>query len=428
MVIPEKIFLDECKKRIEAKLNWAESSEWKQRDFQNLSELIFESTGVLLSLSTLKRIWKNNTDSIPHPGTLNALAQFLGYKNWVTFKQEIAEELNGSNSETAQENFSEQTIHYSETKPIFKRPVVWVATVIVVGVLITIFSVTFHVEENLSEVEFSSKTVVTFGVPNTVVFNYDISKVSFDSAFIQQSWNPKNKIPIRKDNNQLSSIYFFPGLHKAKLIIDDNIAKQHNLLIKTDGWIGIARYSLDDEIPIYIHNDNMIKDGRIYISPEDLTADKVNIKDNDYLVTFYNVGGFEKADGDNFIFETKVKNNLSDGGLTCQYMLAILMCENGRIIIPLSMAGCVANIYVKFIEKWVLGRQSDLSMFGCDMNNWNELKCVNDNKNVIIELNGKEIYKLQYNESAGRIIGLCYTFYGCGSIDDVRLSSIEPQP
>lgn len=93
MVIPEKIFLDECKKRVEEKLNWADSSEWKQRDFQNLSELIFESTGVLLSLSTLKRLWKNNTDSIPHPGTLNALAQFLGYKNWVALKQTVGLEL-----------------------------------------------------------------------------------------------------------------------------------------------------------------------------------------------------------------------------------------------------------------------------------------------------------------------------------------------
>lgn len=144
-----------------------------------------------------------------------------------------------------------------------------------------------------------------------------------------------------------------------------------------------------------------------------------------FFVSFYNVGGFENADGDNFIFETKVKNNLSKGGFTCQFMLAILMCENGRIIIPLSMAGCVANIYVKFIGKWVVGRQSDLSAFGCDMNVWNDLKCVNDDKNVRIELNGKEIYQLKYNEPAGRIVGLCYTFYGCGSIDDVKLSSID---
>ena len=55
----EKNFIATCKTLIEGKLNWQDSENWKQRDYEYLSEIIFEKTEILLSVSTLKRIWKN---------------------------------------------------------------------------------------------------------------------------------------------------------------------------------------------------------------------------------------------------------------------------------------------------------------------------------------------------------------------------------
>lgn len=75
-----------CKLLIEKKLSLSESRLWKQRDYEFLRKLIFQKTGTLLSVSTFKRLWKDQ-HGLPHPCTLDALASFLDYSDWHEFKQ-----------------------------------------------------------------------------------------------------------------------------------------------------------------------------------------------------------------------------------------------------------------------------------------------------------------------------------------------------
>ena len=46
-----------CLQRIEQKLGWGSSSDWKTRDFERLSDDILAETETLLSSTTLKRVW-----------------------------------------------------------------------------------------------------------------------------------------------------------------------------------------------------------------------------------------------------------------------------------------------------------------------------------------------------------------------------------
>ncbi|MFK5856801.1 MAG: hypothetical protein QM503_11765, partial [Bacteroidota bacterium] len=71
-----------CKLLIEQKLNWAPNTILTKREFELLIEKIFDSTGVLLSLSTIRRIWNDDFKNIPHKSTLDALAKYAGYNNW----------------------------------------------------------------------------------------------------------------------------------------------------------------------------------------------------------------------------------------------------------------------------------------------------------------------------------------------------------
>ena len=83
-----------CKKQIEKKLYPDHDSvKLKQRDFNYLSVLIEEASGIVLSLSTLKRLWANDVKQ-PHPATLNALVSVLGYKEWNDFKQDYPVQTN----------------------------------------------------------------------------------------------------------------------------------------------------------------------------------------------------------------------------------------------------------------------------------------------------------------------------------------------
>jgi len=58
----------------------------RQRDFEYLCTRIEESSGILISLSTIKRILNGQYNRLPQVATLNAIAVNLGYDNWQAFK------------------------------------------------------------------------------------------------------------------------------------------------------------------------------------------------------------------------------------------------------------------------------------------------------------------------------------------------------
>lgn len=66
------------------------------KDFELLQQQILLKTGQQLSLSTLKRFWgyvdKENVDYKVRVTTLDILAQFAGFQNWVSFCQTSFEE------------------------------------------------------------------------------------------------------------------------------------------------------------------------------------------------------------------------------------------------------------------------------------------------------------------------------------------------
>jgi len=85
----ETVKIRACLNLIETKLAWGDSDKWNTQDFEKLSALIEDDTSVLLSVTTLKRIWgKIKYDSSPNVKTLDALTQFAGEGSWREFNQE----------------------------------------------------------------------------------------------------------------------------------------------------------------------------------------------------------------------------------------------------------------------------------------------------------------------------------------------------
>ena len=59
-------------------------------DFEKFSQLLFSQSNQQLSASTLKRLWGYvNYPHTPRPHTLDTLAQFVGYKNFGAFCEEL---------------------------------------------------------------------------------------------------------------------------------------------------------------------------------------------------------------------------------------------------------------------------------------------------------------------------------------------------
>lgn len=409
----EQKLIAECKRLIECRLNWKESSEWTHRDYEYLSDLIYEKSKIQLSVSTLKRLWKPNYKSIPHQNTLDALAAFIDYESWNIFKQK-----------TTKFNITKPPVNSKmkkSKKQSNKSINIIFALAFVLGVAAIIaFSINKESLPDFGNVKFSSKSI-TLGVPNSVVFKYDFSETEIDSAIIQQSWDKRLRVKVSKDKHSQTCIYYYPGFFNAKLIINDSIVKQHQLHITTAGWQVLARHKNQTE-PAYFKVASSILKDSLYVSPEYLKNNNFNVSPDPFWVEYYYSNDMGDIYSDNFVFETEVKNNKTEGGLSCQYVYISLLCQNGVIKIPLSEKGCISNLHAIIGMNYIDGKENDLSAFGFNMNEWHLVKCQAKDGDLTLNIDGKVVANEKLPTEVGKIIGISYSFYGCGAVRNVKLA------
>lgn len=424
----DKSLLARCRTLVEAKLGWGDSKEWSNADFEALSEKILEETGVSLSVSTLKRLWgRVKYSSKPQAATLNALAQFIGHTSYRDF--EIAEK--------QQDTLTGKVVAPKTTEAVFaktligkrhhtKRPIsksaIW-SIGLVMGIGLSLF-LAFSLSQNQRQEQiapakysFSSRPVAA-GIPNSVVFTFDVSEAKTDCLFVQQTWDESKRFTIEKDQHEATSIYYYPGFFRAELTVDSTVVKQHKLLVKTDGWLPMVERQ---PVPVYFTPEKSTRNGVFGLSVDQLASRNIPTQPEVPTVLYYYVDDFEDLSSDNFTLETSVKNTFSTGSGTCQNSQVVVFCENSMFVLPLSIPGCSSAIDAYFPGKPVRGRKTDLSKFGVDFKDWAELRLAVKDKAVEVFLGKKSILKTTFSFKAGKIIGVGYSFEGTGLVDYVRL-------
>ncbi len=407
----EAFFILKCRELIEEKLAWGKSEHWQNQDFESLSEKVFEETSISLSTSTLKRIWgKVKYNSTPNVATLNALAQFVGYENWRVFKTDGFQPSNES-----VEPATNTSPAFSQKKYIGKKILMGLAVVGVVGLIsILLFGVISKKTKILAfkNIQFTS-TPVTSGLPNSVVFRYDASKSNADSVFIQQSWDNRRRFEVDKNAHEFVSTYYLPGLFRAKLLLNDSIVKEHDLLIETDGWLG----TIDKEpIPVYFSENQIEKNGTLEITLTNLEKQENDFKKEVPWVSLFNVQKSNEVSSKNFTMKTEVKNTFGDGDGICQQTKIVLFGTEGVTMIPLSIKGCVGELSLVIANEEFKGTTKDLSGFGVNFNDWVKVKFEVRNNFAKIFINDQLVYEGNQKMDIGRIVGTRIRFKGTGSV------------
>ena len=398
-----------CKKQIEKKLYPDHDSvKLKQRDFNYLSVLIEEASGIVLSLSTLKRLWANDVKQ-PHPATLNALVSILGYKEWNDFKQDYP----------VQTNLAKKANQKSTNKLL---PYVLIIILAFTGFLY--WSFTREETKNSLQVNgtynFTANKTVTSGIPNTVIFDYDLSNVEADSFFIQQSWNERNKEVIEQNGQHFTSIYYYPGFHRAKLIANDSILTTHRIHITTNDWEAYTVNSEFQDIPFYL-NGQIKRDGILQASDEQIINAKTDVS-KPYILVYNNVKDFGDLQSTDFQFKTRVRCDSTDIEV-CSSMEIRLLCEDHIFYLGLIEPGCVSKVGLKVGDKYIDGKTNDLSGFGVDVNQWNDFEIKVENKKTIIQVNNEPVLETTFDKGLGKIVGLVIGFNGKGFVDEVSLKN-----
>ncbi len=404
--------LQRCKVVIEDKLGWGPADGWQTADFENLSELILNQTGVSLSVSTLRRIWgRTEYNHLPSGTTLNTLARFAGAGDWRAFVKQ---------NKTVENVENEVQPVIDPQKPRSWKRLAWIATAIVVVILASMLA--FDKGEpqlEKSAYSFESRSV-TRGIPNSVIFTYDASSSPTDSVFIQQSWDASKRVLVDKNLHKHTSVYYEPGTYQAKLLIGNQVVQEHKLLVGTDGWSGMIDQA---KMPVYLKKDEFLHADRIGTDTRSIEQKNIALQPEPPLIKYFNVGNFDPVALGDFSFSTEIKNEYSEGAAACQLTYISLITDDNPIVIPLSAKGCVSDLNLMSVDDFVSGKKADLSALGVDFSEWIRVSCAASGGKIRYAINDRQAFEFAVPNRPIQILGIAFGFRGTGSVRKVKLQS-----
>lgn len=419
--------LQQCCRQIEEKLGWGSSDNWQNQDFEVLSSRIFDRTQVTLSVSTLKRVWgKVKYDNFPSLTTLNTLAVFAGYEHWRDFRQQQAE----TDTESDPVPLDKVQLNGHGAPLNRRRKMGWYIAPGVLVILVIAGWMYIRTEKNgvpepglpdSARFSFSSQPL-SAGIPNSVIFNYDAGAAKNDSVFIQQSWDPTRRSAVSPSGHTYTSIYYYPGFFRAKLVVGKRIVKEHDLCIPSGGWLAAVA---QEPVPVYFSREEFIRDGALRIPVALMEKKNIHMQPQAPEQRYYNIGDMQGLKNDNFIFETALKSEYNEGTAVCQRADIFIHCEGSAIILPLGIPGCVGDMGLMAVDTGFSAQRANLSGFGCDMNQWVKVRCEARNKHLQIWVNGKEAFSHTFSSQADRIVGVSYRFQGAGAVNEVKLARLD---
>lgn len=413
-LIDDKDLVKRCLAEIKQQMGYTASARLSQRDIEHLSEQIEAKTKILISLSTLKRILNGQFDRLPQTSTLNALTCFAGYTGWHDFK---AKKISEQTIENQPENKKPESKNKNHTR-------FWIGA----GIFLLLVLMTLLLQPSLlrgnnttSEVKFSARQTSTARIPNSVVFTYDVSKTDADSFYFQQSWNEKTRISIQKNNHTLTDIYYEPGYHRAKLWANGKVLKEVGVNITTKEWVSYTKRAFTEIKPRYFSKGKIIHDGVLGLTDEAFDENHIDFQqDQLYFSTFF--PEILEAEGDNFMYKVRFRLRKIKATL-CPWIMTEVFCQNSFIYFTNTISGCISEINAKISDNYLSGKTTDLSAFGCDLTQWQELEIRVINKNVGVYLAHKKIFEKPYQQALGPIAGIGFASNGLFEIDEVVLKN-----
>jgi len=464
----ETDYIQRCLKLAEIRFDRGTNSEWSSYDFEKLSESIQEATGVVLSVTTLKRLWgKLSYTNTPAITTLNTLAQYAGYEDWGSFRRKLSAgnnslvtqpstadqitgiaDMTGSDANAGGEPLStasqsagtfinnntltgnplevagtrsasakDKVTHRSRKWPYWALGILSLAIILYVTLLSNGRSKQTSIDP--AAYQFSSNKTVLTGVPNSVIFKYDARAAGDDTVFISQSWDIRRKFAVPKDKREYSSIYYHPGYFRAKLIVGKKIVKEHDLMISSNGWLAAIE---QDDVPVYFKQKEFLKGHNVEVDKATMEAYNISLQPTVPSLRFYNVQDMGNLRTDNFSFETTIKSNFNQGSAACQRVQILILCKNDVFIIPICAKGCVGDLNLYAGGKFMESKNTDLSKFGRDMNQWVPLKVEAKDKHIRILVDGEEATAFTGEYEPSDIVGVQYRFDGPGAVKDTRFT------
>jgi hypothetical protein len=146
--------------------------------------------------------------------------------------------------------------------------------------------------------------------------------------------------------------------------------------------------------------------------------------DTEKLFVSYTYYAQNIIDGDNFIYEARVRNSVQDYGIPCYDVMLYAFSDSLFHCFSLNES-CYS--YLKFVSgnTTITGDNHDLSRFRFNPAYWHNMRIEVINKHTTFYLDDKIVLEMKYEKSVGVVNELTLRFKGCGAVDYVRVMDLK---
>lgn len=385
------------------------SADWIDYHYTMLHEQIFEATKTSISVRTLKRIFKVNDTYEPQIATKNAMAQYLGYKDWTNFLKENSDnEIKPAESPAPAPPIKPEVIAGN------KRPkIVFWATGAFLLITVIVAAMFFF---NQPEVTFNVKN--TSGhAPLTAAISYNLSRLNYKNAFIDFGSGGEYKL-LLGPKGEMTYLYKTPNFYKMRLIADGRVLSKTTVDVQTKGWVCYVGNN-DQNARVVTDSSKFGDKSSLYFAPSIINGLNINTKE-EYWVDYRNIKNFH-VDGDQMTVEFRLRNSQDMGGFDCFDTSLEFTGESGRGRFKFVKPGCTQFADTEFGDTQLTGNFHNLSSLGVDLSKWTVVRIETRNKTSMVYINNVFKYKTVYNVPIGNIRGLFCRFKGSGQLDFIRV-------
>jgi len=410
--------LDLCCQKIIEKMGGKSIEDWRLADYNTLSSQLGSQTKVYLSINTLKRLFgqlKTPERYFPQKATRDALAQFVGYRDWHEFEliNEVGKRVELKYTEAVE-------IKAVTEKPNNYKKITYAAFAVAILALVVISHLLITKRDEVTPLSAQLVCENPFGsVPHTAVFKLKAGahlNKTFQINFMDEA--TESSISGKKE---VAKFFRNPGVVYATLMFNKKPLDTVAIFMQTKGWVANSGNDTSRAFPIA--GLKPLNPKNIYVSKEQL--DSAGLATNKpFLVGFSNIKP-SGISGDNFSFKCRVFAEQSRPGTQCVETTIIILGEKHRHLLTLNRRNCVAFSQYKFSEKRVVGSEQFLGSLAFDPVNGGDIEIRVVNKRASVILNGRKSLDVSYQQSIGEVMGIKILFSGIGKAISPTLADLS---
>jgi hypothetical protein len=225
-------------------------------------------------------------------------------------------------------------------------------------------------------------------------------------------------------NDSLATHYYErPGRYFAILQRDGVNIDTSTVYLRTKSWTVTANMMHDTSrvYPIEVA-DLFTKRRRSVSAPE---AARAGVDTNrTFFMEFINSHP-TRIDGDNFELTTHIKTSPDRAGVRCSQVGITVWGESSQHMFEVMRPGCAHWILIQNSDIQKSGLRDDLSFMGADLRLGGTLTLKVIDKQAVIFINNRQVYKTSYTQPLHKIYGVKIRFAGVGTVDSFSLKDLK---